>query len=215
MLSLYHRYSKRLISRIIPSLVNTCQAPETGSSKFRIQKKTYYHLVNPRIRTVGGDKPPLDELVTLGRRTIYNRNQTYFRRIVLPPFEGHKNPIVLLTNYFTRTADEIGEIYRRRWRIELFFKWLKQLLHLTSFLGCSRNAVENQLYIALILALILTYLHSLAQNARLLTPYTLFRHLRNRLFQSYNLIETLFDNPPSPRPPPLTPETIQLHFAFA
>ena len=197
--------SKRLFESI---------AKRHGTFVIRIQKKTYYHLVTPRKRTVGGDKPPLDELVTLGRQTIYNRNQTYFRRIVLPPFEGHKNPIVLLTNDFTRTADEIGEIYRRRWRIELFFKWLKQHLHLTSFLGCSRNAIENQLYIALILALLLAYLHTLAQNARRLTPYTLFRHLRNRLFQSYNLIETLFGNPRSSRSPPFTPQTIQLYLAF-
>ena len=115
-----------------------------------------------------------------------------FRRLVLPPFEGHRKPIVLLTNDFTRTAAEIGEIYRRRWRIELFFKWLKQHLHLSTRIGFSRNAVENQIYIALILALLLAYLHSLVQNVRTLTPYTLFRHLRNRLFQRYNLIEALF-----------------------
>ena len=197
--------SKRLFNKI---------AKLNGTFVIRIKSKTYYHLVNTRIRTLGEDSPPLDEEVTLERRNIFDPRQLRFRRLVLPPFEGHKKPIVLLTNDFTRTADEIGEIYRRRWRIELFFKWLKQHLHLTSFLGCSRNAIENHLYIALILALLLAYLHTLAQNARRLTPYTLFRHLRNRLFQSYNLIETLFGNPRSSRSPPFTPQTIQLYLAF-
>ena len=114
----------------------------------------------------------------------------------------------------TRTATEIGEIYRRRWRIERFFKWLKQHLYLSTRIGFSRNAVENQIYIALILALLLAYLHSLVQNARTLTPYTLFRHLRNRPFQRYNLIEALLGDLATPRPPIITPGSIRLHVSF-
>lgn len=197
--------SKRLFNKI---------AKLNGTFVIRIKSKTYYHLVNTRIRTLGEDSPPLDEEVTLERRNIFDPRQLRFRRLVLPPFEGHKKPIVLLTNDFTRTAAEIGEIYRRRWRIELFFKWLKQHLHLSTLIGFSRNAVENQIYIALILALLLAYLHSLVQNARTLTPYTLFRHLRNRLFQRYNLIEALFGDLATPRPPIITPNPIQLYFSF-
>ena len=197
--------SKRLFNKI---------AKLNGTFVIRIKSKTYYHLVNTRIRTLGEDSPPLDEEVTLERRNIFDPRQLRFRRLVLPPFEGHKKPIVLLTNDFTRTAAEIGEIYRRRWRIELFFKWLKQHLHLSTLIGFSRNAVENQIYIALILALLLAYLHSLVQNAKTLTPYTLFRHLRNRLFQRYNLIEALFGDLATPRPPIITPNPIQLYFSF-
>ena len=189
-------------------------AKRNGTFVIRIKSQTYYHLVIPRIRTLGGDKPLLDEEVTLERRNIFDHTQLRFRRLVLPPFKGHKKPIVLLTNDFTRTADEIGEIYRRRWRIELFFKWLKQHLHLTTLIGFSHNAVENQIYIALILALLLAYLHSLVQNARTLTPYVLFRHLGNRLFQRYSFIEAILGDPVVPRLPPITPRPVQLCFSF-
>lgn len=60
------------------------------------------------------------------------------------------NPIRILTNVTDLTAEEIGDVYRYRWKIELFFKWLKQNLTIKHFYGQSGQAVENQLYIALI-----------------------------------------------------------------
>lgn len=61
-----------------------------------------------------------------------------------------KSPLVLVTNDFTRSALEIAELYKRRWGIELFFKWLKQNLKIKRFLGRSENAVKIQIYTALI-----------------------------------------------------------------
>ena len=60
------------------------------------------------------------------------------------------NPIRILTNVTDLTAEEIGDVYRHRWKIELFFKWLKQNLTIKHFFGQSGQAVENQLYISLI-----------------------------------------------------------------
>ncbi|MEZ4686433.1 MAG: IS4 family transposase [Bacteroidia bacterium] len=57
--------------------------------------------------------------------------------------------IVLLTNNFTLEASKIAEMYRKRWRIELFFKWIKQHLRIKTFWGYSSNAVKIQLYTAL------------------------------------------------------------------
>jgi hypothetical protein len=59
------------------------------------------------------------------------------------------NPVVIFTNNFALSAEQIGDIYRYRWQIELFFKWLKQHLFVKHFYGLSRQAVENQLCIAL------------------------------------------------------------------
>ena len=56
----------------------------------------------------------------------------------------------ICTNNFELSSEEIGEIYRRRWQIELFFKWIKQHFHVKRCYGTSRNAVFNQLYTALI-----------------------------------------------------------------
>lgn len=67
-------------------------------------------------------------------------------------------PLVLVTNDFKRPATEIADLYRQRWEIELFFKWLKQNLKIKRFLGRSENAVRIQLYTALI-AYLLVYLY--------------------------------------------------------
>lgn len=57
--------------------------------------------------------------------------------------------ILILTNDFDLPAGQIGDIYRNRWQIELFFKWIKQHFTVKHFYGLSPEAVENQLYIAL------------------------------------------------------------------
>jgi IS4 transposase len=63
--------------------------------------------------------------------------------------------IVLLTNQFEWTANTIAQVYKDRWQIELFFRALKQKLKVKSFIGTSRNALQSQLWIALITYLLL------------------------------------------------------------
>ena len=58
--------------------------------------------------------------------------------------------MVFLTNNFKLKATTIAELYRHRWKIELFFKWIKQHLKIKSFWGASENAVKTQVYIAII-----------------------------------------------------------------
>ena len=70
------------------------------------------------------------------------------RLIATADSEG--NPITIVTNDLTIDAEELGELYRYRWQIEIFFKWLKQNLHVNHMYGLSKQAVENQLYIALV-----------------------------------------------------------------
>ena len=60
------------------------------------------------------------------------------------------NLVMILTNDFTRSADEIGDLYRYCWQIELFFKWIKQHLTVKHLYGESPQAVENQVFMALI-----------------------------------------------------------------
>jgi hypothetical protein len=56
--------------------------------------------------------------------------------------------LVFLTNNFTLSATVIAELYRRRWHVELFFKWIKQHLRIKAFYGTSENAVKTQVWIA-------------------------------------------------------------------
>lgn len=62
----------------------------------------------------------------------------------------NKKTFVFLTNNFSLTATEIANLYHQRWKIELFFKWIKQHLKIKSFWGVSPNAVKIQIYIAII-----------------------------------------------------------------
>jgi hypothetical protein len=62
--------------------------------------------------------------------------------------EQSGNVLVFLTNNFQLTATEIAQLYKHRWKIELFFKWIKQHLKVKSFWGQSENAVKTQVWIA-------------------------------------------------------------------
>ena len=70
----------------------------------------------------------------------------------------------LVTNDLRTPAEVIAELYKQRWDVELFFKWIKQNLKIKRFLGTSENAVKTQIYIALIAFLILRAAHN-AQHA--------------------------------------------------
>ena len=61
----------------------------------------------------------------------------------------------ILTNDLEASAQEIADLYKRRWAIELFFRWVKQTLKITRFLGTSDNAVRIQVAVALIAFLLL------------------------------------------------------------
>ena len=63
--------------------------------------------------------------------------------------EEHKRILVFLTNNFELEATEIAKLYKHRWKIELFFKWIKQNLKIKSFWGTSENAVKVQIWIAI------------------------------------------------------------------
>jgi hypothetical protein len=62
-----------------------------------------------------------------------------------------------LTNAFELEAKTVADIYKERWQVELFFKWIKQNLKIKSFLGTSKNAVMTQIWIALITILMIAY----------------------------------------------------------
>jgi len=69
--------------------------------------------------------------------------------------ELQNRTLVFLTNNFLLPADTIAALYKARWEIELFFKWIKQNLKVKSFYGTSANAVKTQIWIAMIVYLII------------------------------------------------------------
>lgn len=85
-----------------------------------------------------------------GKRNLY---QQALRRVSVKREE--KEPLVLVTNLLDVSAEIIAELYKERWEIELFFKWIKQNLRIKKFLGVSENAVKTQIAIAIILYLLM------------------------------------------------------------
>lgn len=69
-----------------------------------------------------------------------------------------KKRLKFLTNNFSLCAYTICRIYKSRWQIELFFKWIKQNLKIKSFLGTSKNAVLTQIWVAMCYYLVLSYI---------------------------------------------------------
>lgn len=78
----------------------------------------------------------------------------------------------IVTNDLDAPAEEIAELYKRRWQIELFFRWVKHSLKIRHFLGTSENAVRIQLAIALIAFLLLRWAHGLQSSVASLLAFT-------------------------------------------
>ena len=94
--------------------------------------------------------------------------------------------LVFLTNNFTLPAETIAALYKARWEIELFFKWIKQNLRVKTFYGTSPNAVKTQIWIAMVVYLVLAILK---QRYRLDTSLSKSLHfLEVNLFEPKSLI---------------------------
>ncbi|GAB6151443.1 IS4-like element ISDha2 family transposase [Desulfosporosinus burensis] len=93
-------------------------------------------------------------------------------------------PFSIVTNDFNRSAEEFGEIYRYRWQIELFFKWLKQHAQIKHFYGTSETSVINQLLLALMTYCALVLLKLEIEDKRDLL--NLQRSVISCLFESYD-----------------------------
>ena len=72
-----------------------------------------------------------------------------------PYYDRHRQGAAYLSNDLDASAQEIADLYRRRWAIELFFRWIKQTLKITRFVGTSENAISIQIAVALITFLLL------------------------------------------------------------
>jgi IS4 transposase len=102
----------------------------------------------------------------------------------------------ILSNDLDASAQEIADLYRRRWAIELFFRWIKQILKITRFVGTSENAVRIQIAVALI-AFLLLRLAQAAQKATL-SPVVFSRLVRANLMHRRSINHLLEPPPPGP-----------------
>jgi len=99
----------------------------------------------------------------------------------------------ILSNDLDAPAREIADLYRRRWAIELFFRWVKQTLKITRFVGTSENAVRIQIAVALIAFLLLRMAQTAQKTIR--SPLVFARLIRANLMHRRS-INTLLEPPP-------------------
>ena len=115
------------------------------------------------------------------------------RRIGYTDEESGKH-YTFLTNNFKLAAKTIAELYKDRWQVELFFKWIKQNLKIKSFLGTSKNAVMTQVWVAMCAYLLICYQKFMSKLTK--SPQQLLRLLQLNLFERRNLIALFKGDPP-------------------
>jgi len=130
----------------------------------------------------------IDEEVLLANENTRSKYPKRLRRVVV--YDKEKDKIIeLITNNFNWTAETISELYKCRWQIESFFKEIKNHVRIKTFVGTSSNAVEIQIWTALITMLILRYLKSISKYGWCLSNLIAF--LRMNLFVKIDLYHWL------------------------
>jgi hypothetical protein len=142
-----------------------------------------------------------DQTIELTGEKSKQESLPSLRRVsYLDPESGQR--YVFLTNNFALAASTIAAIYKQRWQVELFFKWIKQNLKIKTFLGTSRNAVMTQVWVAVCIFLMLAYVKYLSKASA--SMQQILRLLQLNLFMRRDLFALLHRDPY--RPPPPSPQ---------
>lgn len=165
----------------------------------RLKKNTPLALI-AELALPEGSPLLYDRIGLLPERLAYSRNNPFgdpVREIGVVTDDGKILRVV--TNDLDAPAQEIADLYKRRWAIELFFRWVKQTLKITHFLGLSENAVRIQIACALVAYLIL----SLAkEGAKLSFSLLAFARLTRANLMHRRALDQLLAPPPDMRHDP-------------
>jgi len=164
------------------------------------------HKENLKFKTIKENELPAnrhqhvlkDEIIEFTGVQAKKKYPKRLRRVAIWDDENQQ-VIELITNQMSWTANTISELYRSRWQIEIFFREIKQLLHIKSFIGTSENAVMIQIWTALITILVLKYLKAIAKYGWRLSNLVAF--IRLNMFVKIDLqtwLDKPFEEPPEP-----------------
>lgn len=149
---------------------------------------------NAKIRVVSRHTIPSGKGLTSDQTIQFTGAQTAKKCPVQLRRIGYKDAItgkhyVFLTNNFKLSAKTIADIYKSRWQVELFFKWIKQNLKIKSFVGTSKNSVMTQIWIALCAYLLLAFIKFQSKLTK--TMQQILRVLQLNLFEKRDLMSLL------------------------
>ncbi len=125
-----------------------------------------------------------DKVVYLGKESTYKTTEKYR---IIKVLDKDDNELVFVTNIFYLSTEEIAWLYKKRWEIELFFKWIKQKLKIKKFIGNSLNAVMMQIISAIITFIILRLIQNEIKSAYGLT--NIKRKIKHSLTTKVNVEE--------------------------
>jgi IS4 transposase len=148
----------------------------------------YRRLYSKKVNKVKGFK--CDQIIKLTGINTSKKYPEKLRRIKYYD-ESRDKALVFLTNNFVHEAEIISQLYKERWKVELFFKWVKQHLRIKKFFGTSINAVYTQIWIAVSIYLIIAIVKkrlSLRQEL-----YTILQILSISIFEKVT-VNQLFGN---------------------
>ena len=129
-----------------------------------------------------------DQIIVLTTQKSRAGYPEHLRRISYVDKERNKH-LVFLTNHFGITAQTVAEIYKQRWHVELFFKWVKQHLHIKAFYGTSPNAVKTQIWVALCIYLLVAITKK--RLSLTLSPYTFLQIIEVNLFEKKAILQVV------------------------
>lgn len=145
-------------------------------------------------RVAGQQEKPKNTGVTCDRiieLPEWTSGKVYPYRLRLISFldSTKRRRLQFLTNNFELPADVIADIYKARWQIEAFFKWIKQNLKIKSFLGTSKNAILTQIWVAMCYYLLLAYIKFQSRYSHSL--FYLHRIVRETILDRLSLIDLI------------------------
>ena len=133
-----------------------------------------------------------DQTVVLTGFYSHQQYPDALRRIGYTDPDTHKT-LTFMTNNMIEPAITIAQLYRCRWQVELFFKWIKQHLRIKSFYGTSANAVKTQIWIAISVYVLIAILRKRLHLQH--SPYTILQILSITLFEKTPLLQALAQHP--------------------
>jgi len=123
--------------------------------------------------------------------TVYKSAKDYPEQLRVVKFfdSEHNLRLTFLTNHFTLEAIKIAQLYKCRWKIELFFKWIKQHLRIKTFFGTSENALKSQIWIAISIYILVAIIKKELKLKQSL--YTILQILSVSIFEKTAIFQAL------------------------
>ncbi|WP_242069277.1 IS4 family transposase, partial [Paenibacillus dendritiformis] len=160
--SLTHLDYIMVMDRAYGKLERLDRFKEEGQS-FVVRLRDNVHLEKPRaLRRQKEPNSPVIRDITCQLGTEQCRSKKRHRVVTFQDFDGRELRVV--TDLMQVTPEEIAQMYKARWQIEVFFRWIKQHLNIPTLFGTTENAVYGQLFVALIVYVLLKWLFDTTQG---------------------------------------------------